>query len=67
MTRATILALTLVAAPSAPAVAKDPDQRAYMIRMLACEGSDAKMEVYIPQSIVFGSVPCRWRALWRGP
>jgi hypothetical protein len=35
---------------SLPATAKDPGQDAYMIRMLACEGSDAKMEVYIPQS-----------------
>ena len=24
-----------------------------MIRMLACEGSDAKMEIYLPQSAVF--------------
>jgi len=64
MTRATILALTLVAALSAPAVAKDPGQQAYMIRMLVCEGADAKMEVYIPQSIVFGSVPLA-RALAR--
>jgi hypothetical protein len=33
------------------AAAKDPGQDSYMIRMLACEGPDAKMEVYIPQSI----------------
>ena len=64
MTRTTILALTLVAALCAPAFAKDPGQQAYMIRMLACEGSDAKMEVYIPQSIVSGSVPLA-RALAR--
>jgi hypothetical protein len=25
-----------------------------MIRMLACEGEDAKMELYLPQSAVFG-------------
>jgi hypothetical protein len=50
-------ALALMAVLSTPAVAKDPGQEAYMIRMLACEGPDAKMEVYIPQSIVFGSVP----------
>jgi hypothetical protein len=36
-----------------PAVAKDPGKEAYMIRMLACEGPDAKMEVYLPQSVVF--------------
>ena len=33
------------------AAAKQPGEEAYMIRMLACEGPDAKMEVYIPQSI----------------
>ena len=57
MTRPAMLALTLAAALSGPAVAKDPGQQAYMIRMLTCEGSDAKMEVYVPQSIVFGTVP----------
>ena len=57
MIRMTTLALAVVSAVSVPAMAKDPGQDAYMIRMLACEGPDAKMEVYIPQSIVFGSVP----------
>jgi len=28
-----------------------------MIRMLACEGPDARMEVYVPQSVVFGTTP----------
>ena len=56
VTRTMIPALTLVAAFSAPAIAKDPGREAYMIRVLACEGPDAKMEVYISQSIVFGSV-----------
>jgi len=36
-----------------PAAAKDPGREAYMIRMLACKGPDAKMEVYLPQSAVF--------------
>jgi hypothetical protein len=36
------------------AAAKDPGQESYMARMLACEGPDAKMEVYLPQSIAFG-------------
>ena len=36
-----------------PAAAKDPGKEAYMIRVLACEGSDAKMEIYLPQSAVF--------------
>ena len=57
MRRITILALTLVTTLSMPAVAKDPGQEADMIRMLACEGPDAKMEVYVPQSIVFGAAP----------
>jgi hypothetical protein len=64
MRRITILALTLVTALSVPALAKDPGQEADMIRMLACEGPDAKMEVYIPQSIVFGTAPLA-RALAR--
>jgi hypothetical protein len=56
-TRIAILALTLAAALSVPAIAKDPGQQAYMIRMLACEGPDASMEVYVPQSIVYGKAP----------
>ena len=53
MTRKMLLALTCFFAMCLPATAKDPGQEAYMIRMLACEGPDAKMEVYIPQSVVF--------------
>ena len=34
------------------AYAADPGSGAYMIRVLACEGPDAKMEIYLPQSIV---------------
>ena len=45
-----IVVLVLLASPAS---AKDPGQEAYMIRMLACEGPDAKMEVYLPQSVVF--------------
>lgn len=37
---------------SAGASAREPGQDAYMIRVLACEGPDAKMEVYLPQSLV---------------
>src|SRR5260221_12365366 len=36
-----------------PAAAKEPGKEAYMIRMLACEGPDAKMEIYLPRSAVF--------------
>jgi hypothetical protein len=51
MTRIALLTLALLCALAYPGAAKDPGQEAYMIRMLACEGSDAKMEVYLPQSI----------------
>jgi hypothetical protein len=53
MTRKILLALPLLCLMSLAAAAKDPGQDSYMIRMLACEGPDAKMEVYIPQSIAF--------------
>jgi hypothetical protein len=43
--------LPLLAA--AAAAAKAPGEDAWMIRMLACEGEDARMEVYLPQSVVF--------------
>jgi hypothetical protein len=55
MTRTAMLALSLVSALSMPVMAKDPGPEANMIRMLTCEGPDAKMEVYIPQSIAFGT------------
>lgn len=52
MTRKMLLALACFFAMSLPATA-EPGQESYMIRMLACEGPDAKMEVYIPQSAAF--------------
>jgi hypothetical protein len=52
------LAVVLVAAAlNVSVLAKDPGSNAWMIRMLACEGTDAKMEVYLPQSIAFGKAP----------
>jgi hypothetical protein len=30
-----------------------PDDKAWMIRMLACEGDGVRMEVYLPQSVAF--------------
>jgi hypothetical protein len=45
-----LLVLTSVCAHASPAAAKDPGQEAYMSRVLACKGTDAKMEVYVPQS-----------------
>ncbi|MBV9458812.1 MAG: hypothetical protein JO141_15020 [Bradyrhizobium sp.] len=53
MTRKMLLALACFFTTSLPATASDPGEQSYMIRMLACEGPDAKMEVYIPQSVVF--------------
>jgi hypothetical protein len=45
----------LVCTVAAPAGAKDPGQEAYMVRVLACAGPDAKMEIYLPQSIIYGA------------
>ena len=54
MTRAALVASALACALPCAAAAKDPGGEAYMIRMLACEGTDAKMEIFIPQSIAGG-------------
>ena len=35
-----------------PADAADPGPDTYMMRVITCEGPDAKMEIYLPQSIV---------------
>src|SRR5436190_335417 len=48
LTCATSLAVLLCT----DANARDPGMSAYMIRVLACDGVDAKMEVYLPQSLV---------------
>jgi hypothetical protein len=55
MTRGVFLAFSLLWTLSLPAAAKDPGQDAYMIRMLSCKGTDATMEVYIPQSIALNA------------
>jgi hypothetical protein len=39
---------------AAPAAAKEPAGVAHMVRMLACEGPDAKMEIFLPQSVASG-------------
>ncbi len=57
MVRTAILSLLIGWSWAAPAMAADPGSDAYMIRVLACEGPDAKMEIYLPQSIVFGKTP----------
>src|SRR5262249_1022401 len=47
-----LIGAALVIFAALPAAAKDPGREAYMIRMLACEGPDAKMEIYLPESAV---------------
>jgi hypothetical protein len=57
LTLSTLVLSTIVldGALTNPALAKEPGQEAYMVRVLACTGPDAKMEVYLPQSIMFGA------------
>ena len=62
MTRGVFLALPLLWTLSLPTAATDPGRDAYMIRMLSCKGTDANMEVYIPQSIALNG-PALARAL----
>jgi hypothetical protein len=52
--RLAVVGTVILVFAGAPVAARDPGQEAYMIRMLACRGPDAKMEVYLPQSAVFG-------------
>ena len=49
-----ILGAVFFAAAAPCSAAKPPGTDAWMIRMLACEGESAKMELYLPQSAVFG-------------
>ncbi len=56
MMRNAALALILVGAFGVSAAAKDPGYDAYMIRMLVC-GHQGDIELYVPQSIVFGTTP----------
>jgi hypothetical protein len=57
MNRIALLAPAILVLLANPVAAKDPGDEAYMTRMLACEGPDAKMEVYLPQSVLFGQDP----------
>jgi hypothetical protein len=57
MMRIAVLTLILGATFTTPAVAEDPGEGAWMIRVLACEGPDARMEIYVPQSVVSGTTP----------
>jgi hypothetical protein len=51
--------------PTAPARAADPGTDSYMVRLLACKGPDAGMEIYLPQSFVFRGDAERDKALQR--
>jgi hypothetical protein len=58
MTRIAILGLIFAAAFAGPAAAKDPTDADWMIRMMVCtQDGTPNMEVYLPQSIVFGKKP----------
>ena len=54
MLRLACFSVTFLAIFATQAAAKDPGQEAAMARVLASEGPDAKMEVYVPQSVAFG-------------
>ena len=45
--------MTILCGLTMPAAASDPGVDAYMIRIMKCVGSDASMEIYLPQSLVF--------------
>jgi hypothetical protein len=51
------LAFAFAGAFAGPALAKDPGDEAYTMRMMACAGEGVSMEVYLPQSVVFGKKP----------
>jgi hypothetical protein len=51
---ASAAALAVVTCPLAvPSRASEPGPDSYMVRVLACAGPDANMEVYLPQSIMY--------------
>jgi hypothetical protein len=50
--RAALLGAGVAIFACGEAGAKDPGSETYMIRVLTCEGPDAAMELYLPQSIV---------------
>jgi hypothetical protein len=50
-TRIAAIAFVLGVTISIQAYARDRDTSGAMTRMLACEGEDAKMEVYLPDSV----------------
>jgi hypothetical protein len=63
MSRTALLVLPLLWIVSDTAAAKDLGQDAYMTRMFSCTGTDANMEVYLPQSVVLNNTSPLARAL----
>jgi hypothetical protein len=58
MMRIAALALIFAEAFSGPAAAKDPTDADWLIRMMVCtQQNSPNMEIYLPQSIVFGKKP----------
>jgi hypothetical protein len=58
MMRIAALALIFAEAFAGSAAAKDPTDADWMIRMMVCtQDGSPNMEVYLPQSIVFGKKP----------
>jgi hypothetical protein len=51
MIKRIVVAACLAVACSYQAFAADPGPDSYMIRVMACKGEGARMEVYLPQSI----------------
>lgn len=51
VTAAFAAAIVLLSAPASAAT--QPDDRTWLIRMIACNGNGVLMEVYLPQSVVF--------------
>lgn len=51
MTAGLAAAIALLSVPASAVTL--PDDRAWMIRMIACKGNGVLMEVYLPQSVVF--------------
>jgi hypothetical protein len=60
-----IAAACLSVACSSQAFAADPGESSYMIRVIACKGDDARMEVYLPQSIALD--PDKWKSALAKP
>jgi hypothetical protein len=52
MMKPAVVAACLSFVSTGQVFAADPGQDAYMSRVIACNGDDARMEVYLPQSIM---------------